>query len=468
MCSHQVSLGAHDTIRSKHRFKRLARSHGVSIDAYHGDNGIFVSREFRLNMDNLSQNLTLSGVGAHHQNAIAERQIRTIVECARTMLHHAALQWPDVFDQCLWPFALDYSCWLYNLRPDRDSGWTPLELFSKSKSTNNKHPRARVFMCPCYVPHSKLQDGKSIPKWEPHARLGQFLGFSLEHSSLVGLIHSLLTNHISPQFHLINDEKSSTIDDNIGVIDELEFDIDTSHLDIDDDDATDNQFLIPIPSELLDHLPSPTIIPPASPREHSPSPSIDNDIKDLSDIESLHNDFDFLPSADNDCVGLPTLSEGDILSSEGDVMVETGLPITSEGDLIIPSEGDTTVPTFHPTSSKGEDITAIPPSTQPELLGRGMRTKYPNQWIYGGRSRFAQIGSLLKIYVSPSISLSHLDWTIPYSPPYEIFNYFESLHIDSDSLEIDWWHPLTLAAKASSVDEPRYFEVLRLPSEEIE
>jgi hypothetical protein len=99
MCSHQVSLGAHDTIRSKHCFERLARSHGVSIDAYHGDNGIFVSREFRLDMDILSQNLTLSGVGAHHQNAIAERQIRTIVECARTMLHHAALHWPDAFDQ---------------------------------------------------------------------------------------------------------------------------------------------------------------------------------------------------------------------------------------------------------------------------------------------------------------------------------------------------------------------------------
>jgi hypothetical protein len=86
-----ISLGAHDTIRSKHRFERLARSQGVSIDAYNGDNGIFVSRKFRLDMDNLSQNLNLSGVGTHHQNVIAEPQIQTIVECARTMLRHAAL-----------------------------------------------------------------------------------------------------------------------------------------------------------------------------------------------------------------------------------------------------------------------------------------------------------------------------------------------------------------------------------------
>jgi hypothetical protein len=91
MCSHQVSLGAHDTVRSKTHFERLARSHGISNEGYHGDNGIFVSREFRLDLDNQSQKLTLSGVGAHHQNAVAERQIRTIVECARTMLHHAFL-----------------------------------------------------------------------------------------------------------------------------------------------------------------------------------------------------------------------------------------------------------------------------------------------------------------------------------------------------------------------------------------
>jgi hypothetical protein len=50
MCFHQVSLGAHDTIRSKHLSERVARSRGVSVDRYHGDNGIFVSREFRVDL----------------------------------------------------------------------------------------------------------------------------------------------------------------------------------------------------------------------------------------------------------------------------------------------------------------------------------------------------------------------------------------------------------------------------------
>jgi hypothetical protein len=56
------------------------------------------------------------------------------------------------------------------------------------------------------------------------------------------------------------------------------------------------------------------------------------------------------------------------------------------------------------------------------------------------------------------VTLSHIDWDTPYSPQYAAFNSFESLGTNPHTLDIYWWHPITLFAKASSIDEPRYFE----------
>jgi len=57
----------------------------------------------------------------------------------------------------------------------------------------------------------KLQDGSKIPKWNPHACLGQFLGFSQLHSSSVGLIWNLRTNHVLAQFKVVYDQLYSTV-----------------------------------------------------------------------------------------------------------------------------------------------------------------------------------------------------------------------------------------------------------------
>jgi hypothetical protein len=67
------------------------------------------------------------------------------------------------------------------------------------------------FGCPVYVLDVSLQDGKKIPKWNPWACLGLFLGFSDLHSSLVPLVLNVDTGHISPQFHVIFDNKFKTV-----------------------------------------------------------------------------------------------------------------------------------------------------------------------------------------------------------------------------------------------------------------
>jgi len=88
-CSHQVSLRAADTLISKRAFERVAKSCGVKIKNYHGDNGIFKSKEFTEFLTKSDQELQFSGVGAHHQNGVAERSIRIVTAKARTMMQHA-------------------------------------------------------------------------------------------------------------------------------------------------------------------------------------------------------------------------------------------------------------------------------------------------------------------------------------------------------------------------------------------
>ena len=73
------SLAAPDTVKAKLKYEREAVQLGVQVQKYHGDNGIFTAQEFQVELEKAEQKMTLSGVGAHHQNGIAERAIRTVV-----------------------------------------------------------------------------------------------------------------------------------------------------------------------------------------------------------------------------------------------------------------------------------------------------------------------------------------------------------------------------------------------------
>ena len=88
-CEFQNSTGAKETIEAKRHMERDAKASGVKVNAFRADNGIFKSTEFRLELKNNDQDITFCGVGAHHQNGVAERYIRTMVERARTVLLNA-------------------------------------------------------------------------------------------------------------------------------------------------------------------------------------------------------------------------------------------------------------------------------------------------------------------------------------------------------------------------------------------
>ena len=62
--------------------------YGVELKRFHTDNGIFKSKAFVEALKDNYQMIIKSGVGAHHQNGVAERAIGTVQAMARAMLLH--------------------------------------------------------------------------------------------------------------------------------------------------------------------------------------------------------------------------------------------------------------------------------------------------------------------------------------------------------------------------------------------
>ena len=78
----QKTATADETLVAKDAFERYAKDNGVTVKAYHADNGIFKAHAWVNNCTQKQQRLTFAGVNAHHQNGIAERRIRELQELA--------------------------------------------------------------------------------------------------------------------------------------------------------------------------------------------------------------------------------------------------------------------------------------------------------------------------------------------------------------------------------------------------
>jgi len=92
---HQLGFSASETIRVKQDFERLCLDHGIMVDRYHADNGVFRANAFVQHIREHNQLIRYCGVNAHHQNGVAERSIRTVSDMARAMLFHASARWKD-------------------------------------------------------------------------------------------------------------------------------------------------------------------------------------------------------------------------------------------------------------------------------------------------------------------------------------------------------------------------------------
>ena len=75
--------------------------------------------------------------------------------------------------------------WMYNWLQNKELGLATLESFTRSKFEYSDLLHFHVWGCPVLVLKSKLKNDQNIPKWNRRARVGQFMGFLDEHSSLV-------------------------------------------------------------------------------------------------------------------------------------------------------------------------------------------------------------------------------------------------------------------------------------------
>ena len=206
----QEGYAALETLQGKAELEREAHELGIRIKSYVTDNGIFKSRAFRHDFLRKNQKVHFCGVGAKHQNGVAERAIKTICNLSRAMLIHAALRWPDSHDIALWTLCLQHAVFVWNRIPSAD-GLSPEEKWTSTKSDHHQLRSLHPWGCPAYVLDPTLQDGKKIPKWKPRSRQGRFVGHSQTHASSVTLILNRQTKFISPQFHILFDDFFSTV-----------------------------------------------------------------------------------------------------------------------------------------------------------------------------------------------------------------------------------------------------------------
>jgi hypothetical protein len=127
----------------------------------------------------------------------------------------ASTMWPDAINVHLWPYALRKSSDDLNQISHPNISESPLPMFSRVKvhdNITNNH----TFGCPVYVLQKPLQSGFKIPKWDPRATMGVYLGRSPIHASSVGLVLSLRTRLVSPSFHKNYDDLFATVTESFG------------------------------------------------------------------------------------------------------------------------------------------------------------------------------------------------------------------------------------------------------------
>jgi len=119
------------------------------------------------------------------------------------MLIHAMLHWPDIITESLWPFAVQLAVDLHNATPGT-SGLSPLEIFSGTKGNHhcsNFHP----FGCPAFVLDIKYHVGSQ------DLASASTLDTLLIMPYPSPLVYSTTTGLVSPQYHVVFDDKFSTM-----------------------------------------------------------------------------------------------------------------------------------------------------------------------------------------------------------------------------------------------------------------
>ena len=146
-----------ETLDAKLSIDKFFYQHGHSIQSWHANNGRYAEEDFKEAFSSANQSITFCGVGAHHQNGIAEAAIKQSTLQARTCWLHARRYWPSMITTVLWLFTLLIITENHNLWHIDNDGKTPMmKLFGISAFPDIK--QEHTFCCSVYILDHRLQN----------------------------------------------------------------------------------------------------------------------------------------------------------------------------------------------------------------------------------------------------------------------------------------------------------------------
>jgi hypothetical protein len=116
---HHVSLCVGEMLKGKNTFEKGASQFNVKIRKFKADNAPFSFVEYKNSVANKGQDITFSGVGAHHQHGVADRVIKTITSWTRTMMLYATPHCSKQMMLDLWLFDMDHAVYCWNHLPNK-------------------------------------------------------------------------------------------------------------------------------------------------------------------------------------------------------------------------------------------------------------------------------------------------------------------------------------------------------------
>ena len=145
------SFPVEHTIMYTIKFEREAMVTVVPVEKYYTYNGIYISKEFTIELHRKCQGIRHIGVGGFHHNGVSNVAIKNVVITCRTMMINAALRWPDDSEKSLWPMDMVIYVQLQNHTTHISSGMYPDEVWTRSKSSHSVLQNAHPWGCPAYV-----------------------------------------------------------------------------------------------------------------------------------------------------------------------------------------------------------------------------------------------------------------------------------------------------------------------------
>jgi hypothetical protein len=481
----QVSLNAGETVVTKNAFERFAAEYGIVVKHYHADNHPFQAKVFQESLDTANQRITFSGVGAKHQNGVAERAVQTITKWARAMLLHAVIHWPDSANLELWPFAVRHAIFIWNHLPRQGTRLSPLEIFTRSTVSNvpGLLSRMHVWGCPVYVLDPKIQDGKKLPKWSPRVRRGQFVGFSQQHSSTVGLILNQRTGNITAQFHCVYDDLFTTVPANGTEFVTTEFNVESwdslisSGLErtLDDDESIEVPDLEPDWVDITAQTsPTERLVPREPERPDFIEPTLTRTPTSSTprmEPGHLRSPTKSTPSTLRPTAGSPPPLSGGTSTPRRNLNDDFEL----ENQKTVKFHDDVIEQTMR-SVGRDEDHEVTQPNANPndeQPLRRSIRERKPNSRFRGEEWAHYQRGRVASQRVRASVLneqyLHRLDWstTVETCKSGDLRAMLALIRRNTNAdTTVNWLHPFALAAKANADDNPDWHTAMNGPDRE--